>query len=68
MPKQKIIKIGNSLGITLPARFIQSLSLKVGDKVELTQEDDTSLVVRFPNSSQLSLLSSRTVNNPPKVI
>jgi antitoxin component of MazEF toxin-antitoxin module len=55
--KQKIIKIGNSLGITLPSRFIQNLSLKSGDRVELSQNSDNSLILNFPDNSQLSLLN-----------
>ena len=66
MPKQKIIKIGNSLGVTLPARFIQNLSLKVGDKVELSQTDDNSLLLHFLNNPQLSHLSSQIINNTQK--
>lgn len=60
MPKQKIIKIGNSLGITLPSRFIQNLSLKSGDKVELSQNTESSLILNFPDNSQLSLLNFKS--------
>ncbi len=67
MPKQKIIKIGNSLGITLPARFIQNLSLKAGDRVAVTQNNDNSLIINFPDNSQLSLLNVRP-QEAPKVL
>lgn len=58
MPKQKIIKIGNSLGVTLPSKFIKKLSLKVGDQVKLVYYDDSSLLLNFPDGSQLSLMSA----------
>lgn len=58
MPKQKIIKIGNSLGVTLPSKFIKKLSLKVGDQVKLMYYDDSSLLLNFPDGSQLSLMSA----------
>ena len=62
MPKQKIIRIGNSLGITLPSKFIERLSLKVGDQVKLVFHDESSLILEFPDSSQLSLMSSTPEN------
>lgn len=65
MPKQKIIRIGNSLGVTLPSKFIERLSLKVGDQVKLVFRDESSLILEFPDSSQLSLMST-TPENPPQ--
>lgn len=62
MPKQKIIRIGNSLGVTLPSKFIERLSLKVGDQVKLVFHDETSLLLEFPDSSQLSLMSTKPEN------
>lgn len=62
MPKQKIIRIGNSLGVTLPSKFIERLSLKVGDQVKLVFHDETSLLLEFPDSSQLSLMSTKSEN------
>ena len=58
MSKQKIIKIGNSLGVTLPSKFIKKLSLKAGDTVKLVYHDDSSLLLNFPENSQLSLMSA----------
>lgn len=62
MSKQKIIRIGNSLGVTLPSKFIERLSLKVGDQVKLVFHDETSLLLEFPDSSQLSLMSTKPEN------
>lgn len=55
MPIQKILKVGNSLGVTLPANFVKNLSLKPGDSVEVTQEIGNSLTFNFIDSHQLSL-------------
>lgn len=60
MSKQKIIKIGNSIGVTLPSKYIKKLSLRVGDTVKLIYHDDTSLILKFPETSQLSLMSATT--------
>ncbi len=63
MPKQKIIRIGNSLGLTLPSRFVQNLSLKIGDSIDLKYHSDDSLILSFPDNSQLTLLPNSTKNN-----
>jgi len=55
MTTQKILKVGNSLGITIPSNLVKNLSLKPGDQVEITQELNNSLVVNFVDSHQLSL-------------
>ncbi len=66
MPKQKIIRIGNSLGVTLPSKFVERLSLKVGDQVKLVFHDESSLLLEFPDSSQLSLMSTRPEDTAKK--
>lgn len=55
MPIQKILKVGNSLGVTLPSNFVKNLSLKPGDSVEVTQDVGNSLTFSFIDSHQLSL-------------
>jgi len=55
MPIQKILKVGNSLGVTLPSSFVKNLSLKPGDAVEVFQETGDSLNLVFIDSHQLSL-------------
>ena len=60
MATQKILKVGNSLGITLPSNLVKDLSLKPGDDVDVERELNNSLLVNFVNSHQLSLgLSSQ---------
>jgi len=55
MPIQKILKVGNSLGVTLPSNFVKNLSLKPGDSVEVTQDTGNELNLAFIDSHQLSL-------------
>jgi antitoxin component of MazEF toxin-antitoxin module len=60
MATQKILKVGNSLGITLPSNLVKDLSLKPGDQVDVVRELTNSLTVNFVDSHQLSLgLSSQ---------
>lgn len=55
MPIQKILKVGNSLGVTLPSNFVKNLSLKPGDSVEVLQDTGNTLNLNFIDSHQLSL-------------
>jgi antitoxin component of MazEF toxin-antitoxin module len=55
MVKSKIIRIGNSLGITIPSRLIKSMSLQAGDTIELTQDNAASITVFFKASKQMFL-------------
>jgi len=60
MATQKILKVGNSLGITLPSNLVKDLSLKPGDQADVVRELNNSLMVSFIDSHQLSLgLSSK---------
>lgn len=63
MSVQKILKVGNSLGVTLPSNFAKNLSLKPGDAVEVTQETGDTLNLTFIDSHQLSL----GLNQPKKL-
>jgi len=55
MATQKILKVGNSLGITLPSNLVKDLSLKPGDQADVARELNNSLTVNFVDSHQLSL-------------
>lgn len=64
MAIQKILKVGNSLGVTLPAKLVRDLSLKQGDRVDLIQGLNNSLTLTFLDNHQLTLglKSSNTQN------
>jgi len=56
MPKQKIIRTGNSLGITIPAQFIKAIGIKAGQEVEVrTQPDQGKIIYSFSGVKQLRL-------------
>lgn len=40
MVKLKVRKVGNSLGLTLPAEAVQALRVREGDQLYLTQAPD----------------------------
>ena len=55
MPNQKIIKVGNSIGITLPSKFVKALSVKPGDIVEVSMDTANTVTLNFIDTHQLSL-------------
>ncbi len=57
--KQKILKTGNSLAVTIPAKFVRILGLKPGDTVEVKSNiAKGTLHSTFTGTGQLNLLSS----------
>jgi len=56
--QHKVIKTGNSLAVTIPSEFSQSIGLKPGDEVSVSVDlSKAVLTYTFSNSSQLPLLS-----------
>lgn len=56
MPKQKIIKTGNSLAVTIPAPFVHTIGIRAGQEVEVKVEPETGRVVyTFSGTKQLPL-------------
>ena len=56
MAKQKIIKTGNSLVVTVPAVFVHAVGIKAGQKVEVKLEPETGRVIySFSGTKQLPL-------------
>ena len=54
--QHKIIKSGNSLALTLPAKLVKALGLKAGDPVNIvTPLDQSQITYQFIKPSQLSL-------------
>lgn len=61
MPKQKIIKSGNSLAVTIPSRFVHTIGIKAGQEVEVeVLLDKGKMVYSFSGIKQL-LLSNNFV-------
>ena len=56
MPKQKIIKTGNSLAVTIPSEFVKTVGIKAGRQVQVTTLPETGQVVyTFSGTKQLPL-------------
>ncbi len=63
MPQQKIIKAGNSLAVTIPAKLVRKLGLKASDSVRITQNPDkNSITYTFVGIHQLTLTSALNKN------
>jgi antitoxin component of MazEF toxin-antitoxin module len=59
--KQKIIKAGNSLAVTIPSKFAKDVGVKLGDSVGVTTRPDKGqLILNFSGIRQLTLTSSLT--------
>jgi antitoxin component of MazEF toxin-antitoxin module len=58
---EKIIKTGNSAAVTLPAKFVKNLNLKIGDGVKVRVDYvKGEITFRFPGARQLHFGSSET--------
>lgn len=56
--KQKVMRVGNSIGITVPAKFVKSVGIKIGDTVKVKTILETGQVIyTFKGAKQLSLSS-----------
>jgi len=56
MGKQKVIKTGNSLALTIPAEFVKSIGIKAGDDVKVTLEPEKGRIIcNFSGAKQLPL-------------
>ncbi|KPJ70504.1 hypothetical protein AMJ51_01695 [Microgenomates bacterium DG_75] len=56
MGKQKIIKTGNSLAVTIPSDFVKTVGIKAGQTVQVKVEPETGKVTcTFSGSRQLAL-------------
>ena len=65
MGKQKIIKTGNSLAVTIPSDFVKGVGVKAGQGVEVKVEPDTGRVIyTFSGAKQLPL--SRNFASKPR--
>jgi len=56
MGRQKIIKTGNSLAVTIPADFVKLIGVKAGDRVKVEIEPEKGRVIcSFSGVKQLPL-------------
>ena len=67
MGRQKIIKTGHSLAVTIPSAFANLLGIKAGQEVEVTIEPETGRAVYlFSGNKQLSFSSGLVKKNKNK--
>lgn len=53
---QKVIRTGNSLGVTIPSDFVKSVGIRAGDAVKVETEADKGVIVySFSGAKQLPL-------------
>ena len=53
---QKVIRTGNSLAVTVPAHFVRSVGIRIGDNVQVRLEPDSGKAVySFFGAKQLPL-------------
>lgn len=54
---QKVMQVGNSLGITIPSKFVKSVGVKVGDWVKVKIKLEKGQVIyTFKGAKQLSIV------------
>jgi antitoxin component of MazEF toxin-antitoxin module len=57
--KQQVMQVGNSIGVTVPAEFIRSAGIKVGDTVEVeTRPEKGEVIYRFSGIQQLTIAAN----------
>jgi antitoxin component of MazEF toxin-antitoxin module len=67
MGKQKIIRTGNSLAVTIPSDFVRTVGIKAGQTVQVKIEPETGKVVyTFSGTKQLLLASNLTKRRKAK--
>ena len=60
MRKQSILKVGNSLGVSIPAIIVKRLGLSPGQTVYLTVKEDMQLMLEFPDAKQKQMLYKKS--------
>jgi len=64
--KQRVMKIGNSLGVTVPVDFVKAIGIKAGDMVEVKKRVEANeMVYKFSGIQQL-LIASDFLKRPKK--
>lgn len=67
MPKQKIMKIGNSICVSVPAFFVRAAGVRAGDKVEVKIKPEKGTVIyKFSGCQQLTLTEKLLKKTPRK--
>ncbi|HUS59981.1 MAG TPA: AbrB/MazE/SpoVT family DNA-binding domain-containing protein [Nevskiaceae bacterium] len=66
MSKQKIIKTGNSLAVTIPSEFVKAVGVKAGRQVQVTTQSETGQVIYTFSGTKQLLLSKNFIKKKRK--
>ena len=66
MSKQKIIKTGNSLAVTIPSEFVKAVGVKAGRQVLVTTQPETGQVIYTFSGTKQLLLSKNFIKKKRK--
>jgi antitoxin component of MazEF toxin-antitoxin module len=59
--RQKIIRVGNSLGVVIPADFVKDVGIKPGETVIVERRpEDGKVIYNFSGVKQLAIQESLT--------
>ena len=64
--KQKIMQIGNSLGVTVPVDFVKAVGIKAGDMVKVKKRPETGEVIYKFSGIQQLMIASDILKRPKK--
>lgn len=57
--KQKVMRVGNSLGVTIPSDFVKAAGIKAGDNTEVeTRIENGQVVYKFSGIQQLPIAAN----------
>lgn len=57
--KQKVMKVGSSIGVTVPSFFVKAVGVKAGDIVEVQPLiEKNEVIYKFSGVQQLSIAGS----------
>ncbi len=66
--RQKVMKIGNSLGVTVPADFVKAVGIRPGDSVEVEKvAHKNQIIYHFSGIQQLLIASDILKSSSKKV-
>jgi len=64
--KQKIMQVGNSLGVTVPVDFVKAVGVKAGDMVKVKKRPGTGEVIYKFSGIQQLMIASDILKRPKK--
>lgn len=63
LPMNKVLKVGGSLGITIPTEILAALDIKRGDYISFGVFQDKCFVVRVLTDDERLILKPKVIQN-----